>query len=102
MKKRMLTAALLVGGLTLAAGPLAHATPEAAPARAADQQGMICTVTENGVNFRGGPGTQYPVLGQVNAGRQLIERSQDGNWIMGDVVNGRSGVWIHSAYLDCR
>ncbi|MFF9203812.1 SH3 domain-containing protein [Streptomyces sp. NPDC014986] len=101
MKKRILAAALLISGLTLIAGPLAQAAQDAAPSHAAGQQAHICTVNDDGVNFRGGPGTQYPVLGRVNRGQQLVYRAQEERWIMGDLVGGRTGVWIHDAYLDC-
>ncbi|BCL28740.1 SH3 domain-containing protein [Streptomyces aurantiacus] len=106
MKKRMLAAYLLISGLALTAGPLAQAGQAAEPAAAspvvrAVQQDIVCTVNDDGVNFRGGPGTQYPVLGQVNRGQELIYRNEEGEWIMGDLVGGRTGVWIHRAYLAC-
>ncbi|WP_149547052.1 SH3 domain-containing protein [Streptomyces marokkonensis] len=101
MKKRILAAALLVSGLTVAAGPVAQAAQEPAPSHTAARQALMCTVNDNGVNFRGGPGTEYPVLGQVNRGQQFDARGQQGDWVMGDVVGGRTGVWIHVAYLDC-
>ena len=46
-------------------------------------------------------GTEYLVLGKVNTGQELVGRDKDGSWVMGDLVNGRTGVWIHEAYLDC-
>ncbi|MFD8522235.1 SH3 domain-containing protein [Streptomyces capillispiralis] len=113
MKKRILAAALVISGLTLTAGPVAQAAQAAqamqsaqstrglsAP-HAAGQQAFVCTVNDDRVNFRGGPGTQYPVLGQVNRGQQFTYRNQEGEWVMGDLVGGRTGVWIHYAYLDC-
>lgn len=53
------------------------------------------------MNFRGGPGNEYPVLGQVNRGQNLNRRGQQGNWVMGDLWGGPTGVWIHVAYLNC-
>ncbi|MEU4656036.1 SH3 domain-containing protein [Streptomyces sp. NPDC023723] len=103
MNKRTLAAAFLISTLALTAGPLAQgaqAVPAAVPSAAAQQQIIVCTVNDNGVNFRGGPGTQYPVLGQVNKGQQLNYRDRKGEWVMGDLVGGRTGVWIHDAYLD--
>ncbi|WP_328906662.1 SH3 domain-containing protein [Streptomyces sp. NBC_00234] len=97
----LLTAMVLAAGLGLAAGPSAVAVgnaPAAAPALAPQ---LVCTVNDNGVNFRGGPGTDYPVLGQVDRGQNLDYRGQQGNWVMGDLWGGRTGVWIHVAYLDC-
>lgn len=46
-----------------------------------------------------GPGTQYPVPGQVNRGQELVHRDYDDVWIMGDLVGERTGVWIHKDYL---
>ncbi|MFE7039078.1 SH3 domain-containing protein [Streptomyces atratus] len=98
MMKKMLAATVLAAGLGLALGPAAQAmqSPAAAQAPAA-----VCTVNDNGVNFRGGPGSEYPVLGQVNQGQNLNYRGRQGNWIMGDLWGGPTGVWIHVAYLNC-
>ncbi|MFE0191957.1 SH3 domain-containing protein [Streptomyces sp. NPDC058989] len=62
---------------------------------------LVCTVNDNGVNFRGGPGNEYPVLGQVNRGQKLNYRGRTGDWIFGDLWGGRTGVWVYVAYLDC-
>ncbi|MCE0446667.1 SH3 domain-containing protein [Streptomyces tricolor] len=101
----MLAAALLISGVTLTAvtaGPAAQAAPRTTRSVAAAQhRALVCTVNDNGVNFRGGPGTQYQVLGQVNRGQQFNVRSYEGSWVMGDIAGGRTGVWIHDAYLDC-
>lgn len=102
MKKRMLAASLVLSGIALVAGPLAQAGQAAvstAPSHAV-RQAIVCTVNDNGVNYRGGPGTGYPVLGQVNKGQGLTHRETKGDWVMGDLVNGRTGVWIHTSYLD--
>ncbi|MEX3106072.1 MULTISPECIES: SH3 domain-containing protein [unclassified Streptomyces] len=102
MKKRMLAASLVISGIALVAGPLAQtgqAAGSAAPSHAV-RQAFVCTVNDNGVNFRGGPGPEYQVLGQVNRGQELIYLDTVGDWVKGDLVNGRTGVWIHSAYLD--
>lgn len=32
----------------------------------------VCTVSDNGANYRGCPGPEYPVLGQVNRGQNII------------------------------
>ncbi|MFJ8751880.1 SH3 domain-containing protein [Streptomyces sp. NPDC102441] len=105
IKKMLLTAMVLAAGLGLAASPASYAVQTvaqssvAAPAVAAPQ--LVCTVNDNGVNFRGGPGTDYPVLGSVNRGQNLNYRGQQGNWVMGDLWGGPTGVWIHVAYLNC-
>ncbi|MEF3111769.1 SH3 domain-containing protein [Streptomyces chrestomyceticus] len=84
------------GTMATAAGP-ATARQTASPA----VQAVVCTVNDNGVNYRGGPGTGYPVLGQVNRGQKMNARGTEGSWVMGDLWGGRTGVWIHRAYLDC-
>ena len=102
---RALTAAVAatVGVLALAGSTVATAAPAPAPrpqtVRAAPA--LVCTVNDNGVNFRGGPGSQYPVLGQVNRGQNLNYRGRTGDWIMGDLWGGPTGVWIYVAHLNC-
>lgn len=100
-KRMMLAAAALAAGLGMALGPAAQAAQSPAAGQAAKAPAGVCTVNDNGVNYRGGPGTDYPVLGQVNKGQNLNARGQQGNWIMGDLWGGRTGVWIHTAYLNC-
>ncbi|MEE4494875.1 SH3 domain-containing protein [Streptomyces sp. NPDC050529] len=102
MKKILLAAAMLTAGLGLAVSPAAQAAPSAVAAHSVEAAPtQVCTVNDNGVNFRGGPGTDYPVLGQVNRGQNLDARGQEGSWVMGDLWGGPTGVWIHVAYLDC-
>ncbi|MET7643511.1 SH3 domain-containing protein [Streptomyces sp. NPDC005426] len=102
MKKILLAAAMLTAGLALAVSPAAQAAPSTPAARGVEAAPtLVCTVNDNGVNFRGGPGTDYPVLGQVNRGQNLDYRGQQGNWVMGDLWGGPTGVWIHIAYLNC-
>ncbi|MGW2385434.1 SH3 domain-containing protein [Streptomyces sp. NPDC001658] len=107
MQKRMLAAAALISGVVLIAGPLAQtgqateASGSASAPASVVRQDLVCTVNDDGVNFRGGPGTNYPVLGKVNRGDQLIYRDYDGRWIIGDLVGGPTGVWIYDSYLDC-
>ncbi|MCX4844267.1 SH3 domain-containing protein [Streptomyces sp. NBC_00893] len=101
MKKLMLAAAVLSAGLGLAVSPAAQAAQSTAAVQAVKAPAAVCTVNDNGVNFRGGPGTDYPVLGSVNRGQNLNYRGQQGNWVMGDLWGGPTGVWIHVAYLDC-
>ncbi|MEU7020733.1 SH3 domain-containing protein [Streptomyces sp. NPDC046203] len=106
MIKRASTAvaAALIGWAAVSTGMATAATPQtAAPAAHAShprQAATVCTVNDNGVNFRGGPGTNYPVLGTVNRGQKLNFRGVEGNWVMGDLWGGNTGVWIHTAYLD--
>ncbi|KOG55338.1 hypothetical protein ADK76_21650 [Streptomyces griseoflavus] len=89
---------------TLAGSTVATAAGTAAPARQTASpavQDIVCTVNDNGVNYRGGPGTNYPVLGQVNRGQKMNAKGREGSWVMGDLWGGRTGVWIHVAYLNC-
>ncbi|OKI00799.1 hypothetical protein A6A06_17915 [Streptomyces sp. CB02923] len=88
--------ALAGSTVATAAGPAAT-QQSASPA----VQAVVCTVNDNGVNYRGGPGTGYPVLGQVNKGQKMNAKGREGSWVMGDLWGGRTGVWIHSAYLNC-
>jgi uncharacterized protein YgiM (DUF1202 family) len=81
--------------------PAAQAAQSHAPSHAAQQRAYLCTVNDNGVNLRGDPGAQFAVLGQVNRGQQFDVHTYDGRWAQGDVVGGRTGVWIYDAYLDC-
>ncbi|MDG4863391.1 SH3 domain-containing protein [Streptomyces sp. T-3] len=94
--------AATTGAVATTAGS-AEAAPAAKSAQVAGQQvlAQTCTVNDNGVNYRGGPGTDYPVLGQVNRGQNIDVRGVEGNWAMGDLWGGTTGVWIHVAYLDC-
>ncbi|MFI2236244.1 SH3 domain-containing protein [Streptomyces chrestomyceticus] len=101
-----LAVATAATGALVATTGAAHATartPDTATASHAARQtaAAVCTVNDNGVNFRGGPGENFPVLGKVNAGQKLNLRGQQGNWVMGDLWGGRTGVWIHVAYLNC-
>jgi uncharacterized protein YgiM (DUF1202 family) len=103
---RALAAAVAAAAVLALAGTAATATAAApdrtAPAASSNERAVVvCTVNDNGVNYRGGPGENYPVLGTVNKGQKINVRGQQGNWMMGDLWGGRTGVWIHVAYLDC-
>ncbi|MEK8145524.1 hypothetical protein NKH18_41965 [Streptomyces sp. M10(2022)] len=68
----LLTAMVMAAGLGLAMSPSAQAAQSPAAARStqsAQAPAAVCTVNDNGVNFRGGPGTDYSVLGTVNRAR---------------------------------
>lgn len=97
------TAVFALAGSTVAtAAPSNSSQAAAAPAATqASKVQRVCTVNDNGVNFRGGPGSNYPVLGKVNRGQKLNYRGRTGDWIFGDLWGGRTGVWIYVAYLNC-
>ncbi|QNP75857.1 SH3 domain-containing protein [Streptomyces roseirectus] len=104
----MLAAAVLISGLALGAGPLAQGAQAVEGARVAQgaqaaqgARAFVCVVNDDGVNFRGGPGTEYAVLGQVNRGQQFEYLDQVGDWVKGNLVGGRTGVWIHYSYVNC-
>ncbi|MGA4838009.1 SH3 domain-containing protein [Streptomyces sp. G45] len=103
-KRAAAVAAAAIIGLTAvsAATASAAAVPSKTTGAPAAHQSFahVCTVNDNGVNYRGGPGPEYPVLGQVNRGQNLNYRGHQGNWVMGDLWGGATGVWIHTAYLD--
>ncbi|KAF8945188.1 hypothetical protein BGZ47_003105 [Haplosporangium gracile] len=89
----MLTRTIAVFSLIAAAATSAIAAPAAA--------NLVCTVNDDGVNFRGGPGTNFPVLGSVNRGQNLNYRGRTGDWVFGDLWGGNTGIWIYTAYLNC-
>ncbi|MGW7788721.1 SH3 domain-containing protein [Streptomyces tricolor] len=96
-------AATLIGltSVSTAAASAAAMHPSAVgPPPVRSSLAHVCTVNDNGVNYRGGPGPEYPVLGQVNRGQNLNYLGHQGNWVMGDLWGGTTGVWIHAAYLD--
>ena len=104
LKSGLRKAGLAAAGVTAALGMALTLAPgaaaAAAPHQAAAHKAPTCTVNDNGVNFRGGPGPNYPVLGQVNRGQKMNLKGHQGNWVHGDLWGGRTGVWIHTAYLD--
>ncbi|MFF0744363.1 SH3 domain-containing protein [Streptomyces sp. NPDC004111] len=100
---RLIATAVTAGAalFALAASTGASAAPAApAPVTAAHKINLVCTVNDDGVNFRGGPGPEYGVMGQVNRGQNMNYHGTQGNWVMGDLWGGPTGVWIHTAYLD--
>lgn len=76
--------------------PTATATTTATPAPAAEPAPtpFVLVQTDN-LNVRLGPGTDYPILGQVNAGSQLalIGRNEAGDWLVVCCIDDRPG-WV--------
>ncbi|HEY3556976.1 MAG TPA: hypothetical protein VGL05_05925 [Kribbella sp.] len=88
-------AAVALGGTALTAGAGAA---QAAPTQAQ----YICHVNTNNVNYRSGPGTQYPSYGQVHYGQTFDGRlSTTGGWMLGNLPGIRNGVWIQGLYITC-
>ncbi|NBE52098.1 SH3 domain-containing protein [Streptomyces boluensis] len=97
-------AAATLGAVAATTGSAQASAPTAerasAPAAVQQVQAHVCTVNDNGVNFRGGPGPEYPVLGKVDRGQNMDLIGTQGNWVHGNLWGGHTGVWIHTAYLD--
>ncbi|WP_222853326.1 hypothetical protein [Fodinicola acaciae] len=96
----LIRTATVVGVAAAAVGTAATGVSAApAPAKAA---AFTCFVNTNNVNYRSGPGTQYPSYGQVNRGQGFDGRLEAaGGWSLGNLWGGRSDVWIYTQYLDC-
>ena len=63
----------------------------------------IVTMDQDQINVRGGPGTDYPVVGVLIAGQQVpaIGRSVGGDWIQIIYVGGPAGVaWVYSPLVN--
>ncbi len=75
---KVLSAAMLVGGIAVAATPAF-----AYPAR-----------SEAGVNVRSGPGTQYDVVDQLSPGEGVNVANRNGGWCQ---ISG--GGWVSCNYL---
>lgn len=80
--------------------PTATFTPTATPTETAMPSPTTppqpqAIVTGDSINLRGGPGTLYPVVGQVDKGATLpvISRTQDGAWLEVVPAGGKSG-WV--------
>ncbi len=57
-------------------------------------------IQKNGVNIRTGPGTNYQVLLKLNKGHELVEYSQEGDWInIGIARTGGKTGWVHSSLV---
>lgn len=71
--------------------------PERLPSTPALAQASL--TTDELMNVRGGPGTNYPVLGEVSAGQQfsITGKSPEGDWWQID-FNGQFG-WIYGLYV---
>lgn len=76
-----------------------RATPT--PRAALEAQGVTTAPT---VNLRGGPGTNYPVVGQARAGDApftLEGRTETGDWLLICCPAGEDDpVWISAAFVD--
>jgi uncharacterized protein YgiM (DUF1202 family) len=62
---------------------------------AAAAQGEISATVYQTTNLRGGPGTQYEIVGQLDADERVIVvgRSEDGRWLRAETSSGVGG-WL--------
>ncbi len=87
---------------TETAEPTTEATAETtveAPAAGATAQ---CTVTARSLRVRGGPGTNFPILGSVTAGQIVTAsgRNEPGDWAAVKIPDGTEG-WASVDFLNC-
>lgn len=61
-----------------------------------------CTIKTRGLNIRGGPGTNFPVVTAVRNGATLAAsgKNDKGDWLAVQAANGKDG-WAATKYLNC-
>ena len=87
MKKRAMTllCAMMIVGSSLTSYAATKPAPEASP------KGIVTWyVTENNVNLRKGPGTNYASLGQVNKNDTLKSLKVEGDWRKSQMTSGQN------------
>ncbi|MCB0183413.1 MAG: PD40 domain-containing protein [Caldilineaceae bacterium] len=88
-------------GASLAAAPTPAPTvvPTTAPAAEA-AGGVIVTISRSRVNLRGGPGTNYAVVGGASQGEQfpVTGRNGAGDWYMIQRADG-SNAWVSASIV---
>lgn len=74
-------------------------TTQATPEPGQNQSGNAVVATDT-LNVRGGPGTNYPVIGQLAQGDavQIIGRNGDSKWVK-IAAQGVDQAWISAQYL---
>lgn len=61
----------------------------------------VWTVTGSAVNLRAGPGTNHPVVGQMDLGDLAIPLGETGgDWIRIEPADGGSEAWIFARFLE--
>ncbi|MGQ9625654.1 MAG: SH3 domain-containing protein [Anaerolineae bacterium] len=70
------------------------------PAHTSTPTAPLASVLADILNFRSGPGTNYPVLGQLARGTslELLARSEAGDWLKVRLGDGREG-WVYAEYV---
>ncbi len=71
------------------------------PDRDPGPYGNIAYVTTGRLNFRDGPGTNFPILGVVtySTALQLIGRNANATWVYAERPGGQRG-WVSSSYIN--
>ena len=80
------------------------ATPESAAESAAPVQGVpaLVTITEQRLNIRSGPSSEYRILGKAQPGEELTAtaRTPDSQWVQVARADLRDGVgWVAAEYV---
>jgi hypothetical protein len=91
--------------LTVQADVLPQIPTGSKPTVTGTVSGAIATVTmeQDQINVRGGPSTNYPIVGVLIAGQQIpaLGRSIGGDWIQVAYPGGPSGVaWVYSPLVE--
>jgi len=86
------------------AKPLGQQPTVAIPTVTSSPFGPIATVNseQDQINVRGGPGTDYPIVGILVAGQQVpaLGRSPGGDWVQISYPGIEGGVaWVYSYYV---
>jgi uncharacterized protein YgiM (DUF1202 family) len=98
-------ATLVLGPQVAGAAPARAGRADAAKAAPADVVALRCTVIANNVNYRSGPGTNYPSLGQLNKGAKInssgmVLNAQGQPWEI-VIRSGLPDAYILQAYITC-
>jgi hypothetical protein len=59
--------------------------------------GQTATVTASSLNVRGGPGTSYPIVGNLKAGYVVPVIEKSGSWVR--IEFGGKVAWVHADYV---
>jgi hypothetical protein len=60
-------------------------------------QNQTATVTANSLNVRGGPGTDYAIVGNLKAGYVVPVLEKSGSWVR--IEFGGTVAWVHGDYV---
>lgn len=87
------------GSVLAALLPTLTPTPAVTPRAEVRFPGSVGDVT---VNVRGGPGTNYPIVGKVSGGMpfEIVGRTESGDWLRICCITGAEGEnWISAEFL---